>query len=112
MMEAPIHTPAAPSIGPAPLVRLTELRRTALEALIEELIALLDLADGNPDLEDNADDEPSLGNAARCSGNECVEDLELDDCDDEDGGDEEPTMGWTGLPSSTCTTSHPNRESE
>ncbi len=75
----------------APLIEA----RHRLEAKIEELIALLDLLDGDPDLEDNADAEPSLGSTAKCIGNECVEDLELDDCDDEAGGDEEPTMGWS-----------------
>ncbi|MGR9169614.1 hypothetical protein [Rhizobium sp. KDH_Rht_773_N] len=94
-MQALIHTAAAPLVGPASLVRLVELRRSAVEALIEELIALLDAIDGDPDLEDNADYEPSLGSTAKCIGSECVEDLEFDDCDDEDGGDEEPTMGWS-----------------
>ena len=105
MMQASIQTLAAPIIGPASLVRLAELRRSALEALIEELIALLDSIDGDPDLEDNADGEPSLGSTAKCIGNECVEDLEFDDCDDEDGGDEEPTMGWSnpeGIRSQIC----------
>lgn len=36
-------------------------RRTELEARIEEMIALLDLLDGDPDLEDGGDYEPSLG---------------------------------------------------
>ncbi|MBW9053436.1 hypothetical protein [Rhizobium mesosinicum] len=79
----------------APATALGQLRRAALEALIEELIALLDAADGDPDLEDNADDEPSLGSTAKCIGDDCLEDLELDDCDDEEGGDEEPSMGWS-----------------
>lgn len=95
MMQAPIQTVAAPFIGPASIVRLAELQRSALEALIEELIALLDSIDGDPDLEDNADDEPSLGSTPKAIGNEIVYDLEFDDCDDEEGGDHEPSMGWS-----------------
>ncbi len=37
------------------------LTRKRLEAKIEELIEMLDLLDGDPDLEDNGDLEPSLG---------------------------------------------------
>lgn len=36
-------------------------RRQKIEAEIERLIGLLDAWDGDPDLEDGADDEPSLG---------------------------------------------------
>lgn len=42
------------------------------------LITALDLMEVDCDLEETADDEPSLG---------CLDDLELDHCDDEDGGD-------------------------
>lgn len=94
MMRAPIATPAASFKGPASLNRLTELRRESLEAYIEELIALLDYLDGNPDLEDNGDCEPSLGSTPMCVGNLFLEDLEFDDCNDEEGGDDEPSMGW------------------
>ncbi|MBM2712781.1 hypothetical protein JQK88_16330 [Mesorhizobium caraganae] len=45
------------------------------------LITALDLMEADCDLEDTADDEPSLG---------CLDDLELDNCDDEDGHDAEP----------------------
>ncbi|OWK20759.1 hypothetical protein AJ88_26310 [Mesorhizobium amorphae CCBAU 01583] len=45
------------------------------------LITALDLMEADCDLEDTADDEPSLG---------CLDDLEQDNCDDEDGGDTEP----------------------
>ncbi|MGO6875572.1 hypothetical protein ACCS85_27590 [Rhizobium ruizarguesonis] len=72
-----------------------ELRRETIESYVEQLIALLDLFDGDPDLEDNGDSEPSIGSTPQCIGNACLEDLELDDCDDEEGGDEEPTMGWS-----------------
>ncbi|MFK0688008.1 hypothetical protein ACFX5Q_07355 [Mesorhizobium sp. IMUNJ 23033] len=44
------------------------------------LITALDLMEADCDLEDTADDEPSLG---------CLDDLELDNCDDEDGHDAE-----------------------
>ncbi|MBX5181679.1 hypothetical protein HJB88_03330 [Rhizobium sp. NZLR5] len=69
-----------------------ELRRETIEAYVEQLIALLDLLDGDPDLEDNGDFEPSIGSTPQCIGNERFDDLEMDAADDEDGGDEEPTM--------------------
>ncbi|TAW32046.1 hypothetical protein ELH93_22155 [Rhizobium leguminosarum] len=72
-----------------------ELRRETIEAYVEQLIALLDLLDGDSDLEDNGDFEPSIGSTPQCIGNERCDDLELDSADDEDGGDEEPTMGWS-----------------
>ncbi|MBW9051874.1 hypothetical protein [Rhizobium mesosinicum] len=94
-MPALIHPAAAPFVGPASLVRLVELRRSALEALIEELIALLDSIDLIQTLRTTPMQSPPLGSTAKCIGNDCIEDLELDDCDDEDGGDEEPTMSWS-----------------
>ncbi|MFD2053797.1 hypothetical protein ACFSQT_12085 [Mesorhizobium calcicola] len=54
--------------------------RRSIEDRIEKLIELLDIVDDDVDLEDTADDEPSLG---------CLDDLELDNCDDEDGHDAE-----------------------
>ncbi|ANL52836.1 hypothetical protein [Rhizobium phaseoli] len=71
-----------------------KLRRKTVEACIEQLIALLDQMDGDPDLEDGGDAEPSIGSIPRLVGNQFLEDLELDDCDDEEGGDDEPAMGW------------------
>jgi hypothetical protein len=63
-------------------------RRAELEARIEEMIGLLDVFDGDPDLEDNGDDEPSLGQSA-CSANGKPEyDLEGDTSDDE------YSLGW------------------
>lgn len=50
--RAPVPSQQA-SISPA-------LRRQ-IEATIEALIDVLDAADGSPDLEPDADDEPSLG---------------------------------------------------
>ncbi|MER9330227.1 hypothetical protein [Mesorhizobium sp. M0488] len=46
------------------------------------LITALDCMEADCDLEDTADDEPSLG---------CLDDLELDNADDEDGHDAEPS---------------------
>jgi hypothetical protein len=65
-----------------------------VEACIEQLIALLDLLDGDPDLEDTGDLESSIGSTPQIVGNQCLDDLELDDCDQEEGGDDEGTMGW------------------
>ncbi len=71
------------------------LLRSTIENEIERLIRLLDLIDGDCDLEDGADAEPSIDSTPRIFGH-CVEhDLELDICDDEWSGDEhEPTLGW------------------
>ena len=41
-----------------------EAVRRLLEDVIERALALLDRLDGDPDLEDSADDEPSLGSPA------------------------------------------------
>ncbi|NTG12672.1 hypothetical protein G6L05_02780 [Agrobacterium rhizogenes] len=80
-------------------------RRAELEARIEEMIGLLDILDGDPDLEDNGDDEPSIGQSA-CSANGKLEyDLEGDTSDDEHTlgwrnpniGQYEPPEGWTSL---------------
>ncbi|NEI66852.1 hypothetical protein [Rhizobium leguminosarum] len=72
-----------------------ELRRETIEAYVEQLIALLDLLDGDPDLEDNGDFEPSIGSTPQCFGDERFDDLEMDTADDEDCGDDEPAMGWS-----------------
>ncbi|KMO15145.1 hypothetical protein SQ03_17715 [Methylobacterium platani JCM 14648] len=53
-------TPACPVLAP----EIREHIERAIEAALEtaqRLIGILDRADGNPDLEDGADDEPSLG---------------------------------------------------
>ncbi|MFK0688180.1 hypothetical protein ACFX5Q_08250 [Mesorhizobium sp. IMUNJ 23033] len=52
------------------------------------LIAALDLMEADCDLEETADDEPSLGWADRGGPGDTL-DLEQDDCDDEDGHDAE-----------------------
>jgi hypothetical protein len=40
---------------------IPSMSRREIESAIERLIALLDFVDGDPDLEDGSDDEPSLG---------------------------------------------------
>jgi hypothetical protein len=62
--------------------------RKRLEARIEEMIELLNILDGDPDLEDNGDEEPSIGNVGRYVGGQCLYDLETDTADDE------PSLGW------------------
>ncbi|MFT3673159.1 hypothetical protein [Aestuariivirga sp.] len=59
--------------------------REEIEAAIEQLIALLDAMDGDPDL------EPSLGMGDAHG----ADDRERDDADDEDCGDSEP---WLAAP--------------
>lgn len=60
-----------------------ELTRARLEAQIEDLIALLDLVDGDCDLEEGGDLEPSIGSPGRWIGNRVEDDLEFetDDCE-------------------------------
>ncbi|WP_245512501.1 hypothetical protein [Rhizobium leguminosarum] len=71
--------------------------RDRLEAQIEALIGLLDLLDDDPDLEPDNDNEPTLGAPEHIvqshwyfpvSAEVC--DTELEDENDEDGGDTEP----------------------
>ncbi|XKM41248.1 hypothetical protein A4U53_010900 [Rhizobium ruizarguesonis] len=72
--------------------------RERLEAQIEALIGLLDLLDDDPDLEPDNDNEPSLGapeqhvSQAHWYSPVSAEqaDLEIEDENDEDGGDTEP----------------------
>lgn len=68
---------------------IQELRREIVEAYIEELIALLDILDGDPDLEENGDLEPSIGSTPLFVGDQCLYDLEIDDADAEN------TLGWS-----------------
>src|SRR4051812_47163892 len=67
----------AQSITPAHPRALTPSKRKRIEGRIEELIAVLDAADPDPDL------EPSL-----CGG-PCTDDRE------DDSADDEPELGWT-----------------
>ncbi len=58
------HTTVAPTPRrrrPASVVKITRARRARVEQIIDELLQLLDTIDGDPDSEDGADDEPSLG---------------------------------------------------
>ncbi|MGO8104909.1 hypothetical protein AB9F46_31460 [Rhizobium leguminosarum] len=71
--------------------------RDRIEAQIEALIGLLDLMDDDPDLEPDNDNEPILGAPEHVTqthwympvGSEQA-DLEIEDENDEDGGDTEP----------------------
>ena len=88
------------------IVELTPAMRKQIEATIEQLLLILDQFDGDPDLEDGADGEPSLSwtdTQGRYGLDDIVgapfadpaDDNELEDEHDEDGGDHEPTLGWT-----------------
>ncbi len=66
---------------------MLQLRREAA-AEINRLINFLDDLGGDPDLEPNGDNEPSLGWTTRGNVGGC-DDLELDTADDE------PSLGWT-----------------
>lgn len=66
-----------------------EITRARLEAKIEELVALLDLVDGDCDLEDNNDAEPSLGTHGMLGRDGIEDDLEWDTADSEH------SMGWS-----------------
>lgn len=68
---------------------LYRFRRAELEARIEELIALLDTIDGDADLEDNGDDEPSIASIPKCSPNSAAAEHDL-----EDDRECEPFLGW------------------
>jgi hypothetical protein len=70
--------------------------RQAIEAQLNDLfdratslITALDLMEADCDMEDTADDEPSLGWNERGTTGGTL-DLEQDNCDDEDGHDAEP----------------------
>lgn len=65
-----------------------EITRARLEAKIEELVALLDLVDGDCDFEENGDTEPSLGTGGRLGRDGVEDDLE------DDTSDSEHSMGW------------------
>ena len=77
--------------------------RPLIEAEIDRLIHVLDVLDNDPELEDNADLEPSTGDEEpsigapnepvgswRGAGVEGDDDREQDNCDDEDSHDREP----------------------
>lgn len=96
-------TPSAPSRGA--LQSINQLRKDAADR-IERLIGFLDATDADPDREDNGDgeaepdEEPSLGwteQEARWGKYAPIDqwhcDGELQDEDDEDSGDREPSLG-------------------
>ncbi|MGO7575923.1 hypothetical protein ACC699_13710 [Rhizobium ruizarguesonis] len=76
----------------------TDLHREELEAHIEALISFLDVLDGDADIEPDNDNEPTLGAPEQhisqahwyypVSAEQA--DLEIEDENDEDGGDTEP----------------------
>lgn len=79
------------------LLALNAHDRLQLATTIERLINLLDDLERDPDLEPDADGEPTLGfpdahgrGAQPLDPRIALSDIELDDCDDEDGGDYEP----------------------
>jgi hypothetical protein len=61
--------------------------RERLEAAIERAITALDQLDGDPDLEENGDLEPSFG------GNYWADKIEIEL--EGDASDDEPWLGWT-----------------
>ena len=72
-------------------------QRKLVETAIERPIDLLDAIEPDPDLEDNADGEPSLGwpipdqRWGNCTGDNGGDDREGDTADDE------PWLGWTEM---------------
>lgn len=68
--------------------------RAKLEFEIERLIELLNAMDGDENLEDTGDLEPSLLGTCRAIGSQFVDDLERDHSDLEPNGDDELTLGW------------------
>jgi hypothetical protein len=90
-MNAPFLRPVGCPVGIEPQV-WREAIQTRLEAILDAahaLLAALDEMDSDPDLEDGADNEPSIGGAALCGVNGAETDLELD------AADAEPSLGWT-----------------
>jgi hypothetical protein len=63
--------------------------------IVEGLLVIMDTMTVDPDLEEPGDLEPSLGWTGRGQGAHSLDDCELDECDFEDGGDDEP---WLGSP--------------
>jgi hypothetical protein len=61
-------------------------------AIAEGLLCILDMMSVDVDLEEGGDLEPSLGWTARGQGTHSLDDRELDECDSEDSGDDEPSL--------------------
>lgn len=104
------HTPTLKPLGIPPRMNPSDWRQSVenrLNDLLDRnrsLITALDLMEADCDLEETADDEPSLGWTERGGHGLAsylapnlpagdVLDLEMDNSDDEEGGDEEPMMG-------------------
>lgn len=71
--------------------------RANIEACIEDLIGILDFMDGDENLEPDNDNEPSLGAPEKIQQSDWYSPISADACDteiedenDEDGGDTEP----------------------
>lgn len=65
-----------------------EITRASLEAKIEDLIALLDMVDGDTDLEEGGDLEPSIGSLSVWIGSRFEDDLEFETDDYELSADD------------------------
>ena len=84
------------------LVELTPELRSKIETAVERLLNILDVYDGDENAEDDGTAEPVNGwpNAGQRPVNamSCDDDREVDNADYEDGGDSEPTLGWSSTP--------------
>lgn len=69
-------------------IAILKLRRQFLETWIEQAIALLDQIDGDCDLEEGGDMEPSVPSTPRLIMGRVHDDLEFDTSDFEPYGDE------------------------
>jgi hypothetical protein len=72
--------------------------RAAAGEIIELLIGFLDMTCGDPDREPDEGAEPSLGWTLDGRGYFDSGDREQDNADDEDGGDNEPSLGSLDQP--------------
>ncbi|RUW43005.1 MAG: hypothetical protein E5W15_06950 [Mesorhizobium sp.] len=106
--NAEAYVAASRQLGDTPLLTL-QIDRTSRKALSMSITALIDMLDDldpDPDLEDTADDEPSLGWTARgpaASSNlfldgrgSAYDDREADDSDYEPNGDEKDSSWAVG----------------
>lgn len=92
-----ILKPAGIPLGVEPM-QWREAVRERIEhhfSCIDALMMALDRMDGDENLEEPGDLEPSLGWTDRGQGSHSLDDREADDADDEDGSDGEP---WLGAP--------------
>ncbi|TNB48054.1 hypothetical protein FF124_10765 [Martelella lutilitoris] len=84
------------------LVELTPELRRKIETAVERLLDILDVYDGDENAEDDGTSEPVNGwpNEGQRPVNamSCDDDREVDNADYEEGGDREPTLGWSSTP--------------